>query len=131
MLGEYEHWVVLLRPEQVTAGCMVLACKEDAERMPDVSPEAFAELSKVTGDLETCLKRTFDFAKINYLLFMMVDRHVHWHVVPRYDGPREAVGVAFNDPGWPRHPRMGELVSLSEEQFQGLHGLLSRNWPHG
>jgi len=29
-LAEYDHWVVLLRPQQVTLGALILACREEA-----------------------------------------------------------------------------------------------------
>ena len=33
LIREYEHWVVLLRPAQVTLGSLVLAAKSDADRI--------------------------------------------------------------------------------------------------
>ena len=128
LLGDYVHWVVLLRPGQITAGCMVLACKEEAERLPDVSTAAYAELPRVTGDLEAALKLTFDPQKINYVLLMMVDKYVHWHVIPRYDGQRQMGGVTFEDSGWPRYPALTEAAALSETQFEELRDLLRVNW---
>lgn len=129
LLGEYEHWVVLIRPQQVTAGSLVLACKEEAERVPDVSSSAYAELPKVTVDLEHALRKTFAFDKINYLLFMMVDRHVHWHVLPRYATKREACGVVFEDRSWPKPPVMTDVTPLSDEQLKELGDLIRKNWP--
>jgi len=129
LLGEYDHWVVLLRPGQITAGCMVLACKEEAERLPDVSAEAYGELPRVTGDLEAALSSSFAPQKMNYILLMMVDKYVHWHVIPRYDSPREMGGVTFEDSGWPRYPALSDAATLSDAQFAELHNLLRANWP--
>ena len=129
LLGEYDHWVVLLRPGQITAGCMVLACKEEAECLPDVSAKAFAELPRVTGDLEAAVRGSFDPQKINYILLMMVDKYVHWHVIPRYDSPREMGGVTFQDTGWPRYPTLTDAVALSDTEIAELHDLLRANWP--
>ena len=129
LLGDYVHWVVLLRPGQITAGCMVLACKEEAGRVPDVSAEAFAELPRVTGDLEAALSRSFEPQKMNYILLMMVDKYVHWHVIPRYDSPREMAGVTFEDTGWPRYPTLTDAAALSDAQFAELRDLLRANWP--
>lgn len=128
LLREYDKWVVLLRPEQITAGCLILACKEMATRMPDVSAEAFAELPKVTGDLERALQKVFSFEKINYILLMMVDKHVHFHVVPRYSGSRDAVNVVFHDSGWSKFPNMTELNDLTSDEFQQLVELLRASW---
>ncbi|MDX1484952.1 MAG: HIT family protein [Alphaproteobacteria bacterium] len=131
LLGDYEHWVVLLRPGQITAGAMVLACKAEAQRLPDVSPEAYAELPRVTGDLEAALAATLKPDKINYILLMMVDKYVHWHVLPRYDGTRTAAGVTFEDPGWPRYPALTQATELTDAQFSELGAYLRDHWPGG
>ena len=47
-IGEYDYWVVLVRPQQVTAGSLILACKESAESMSELSIHAFTELEMVT-----------------------------------------------------------------------------------
>jgi len=131
LLGDYGHWVVLLRPGQITAGAMVLACKEAAERLPEVSADAYAELPRVTGDLEAALASSLKPDKINYILLMMVDRFVHWHVIPRYETAREVAGITFEDPGWPRYPALTHATELGEDQFAALKDLLKRNWPGG
>jgi diadenosine tetraphosphate (Ap4A) HIT family hydrolase len=128
VLKEYDHWVVLIRPKQVTAGCMVLACKETAGGMSEVSSEAFAELPVVTGELEVALKRAFAMEKINYILLMMVDKEVHFHVIPRYSEERQFSDCAFTDPGWPRHPDMKNAIPLNDEQFSALRQHLMDCW---
>lgn len=129
LIREYPRWVVLLRPKQITAGCLVLACKEAAASMPEVSTDAFAELAIVTKELEAALKKAFHFDKINYILLMMVDKHVHFHVIPRYSSPRDVVGVQMDDPGWPKHPDMNRVIALTSEQFGKLLSELKRSWP--
>ncbi|MHC4991113.1 MAG: HIT family protein [Planctomycetota bacterium] len=129
LLHEYDHWVVLLRGDQVTAGCMVLACKEEALRLPDVSVDASAELPRVTGDLEAALRTSFSFDKINYLMLMMVDPHVHFHVIPRYATPREVGSASIEDHGWPRAPALGQTTDLTDEQRSQLQSLLVSSWP--
>jgi len=88
-LGEFEHWVVLLRPKQVTLGSLVLAAKGEVMRLGEMGPAAFRELATVTAQLEATLEHAFQYDKINYLLLMMLDRHVHFHVLPRYASPGE------------------------------------------
>ena len=44
LLADYQHWVVLLRPQQVTLGALVLACKSEALAFSDIGAAAFAEL---------------------------------------------------------------------------------------
>ena len=129
LLKEYRHWVVLLRPQQVTAGCLVLASKSDAESLGELGAGAFAEMAAATHDLQTALKRAFDYSKINYLALMMVDPQVHFHVIPRYDGPREAAGATFDDPGWPKPPDLSRVVPLTDAQFRNLLDKLKSAWP--
>ena len=129
LLREYTHWAVLLRPQQVTVGSLVLVCRSEATSMAEVSAEAFTELQTVTADLEGTLKQVFAFDKINYLLLMMVDRHVHFHVIPRYATPRTVDGVEFPDRVWPRPPDVTQALDLTEQQFAELLQLLQTAWP--
>ena len=129
LLYEGDCWVVLLRPQQVTAGSLVLACRESATSFSQVSAAAWSELPKATGGIETALAQTFGYEKINYLALMMVDREVHFHVLPRYSGPREAAGVTFTDAAWPAAPDISAVTPLSPEQFATLRELVRGNWP--
>ena len=104
LLNEYGNWVVLLRPAQPTLGSLVLACKEDATSFGMVSSAAYAELAIATKDLERALREAFDFQKINYLALMMVDPHVHFHVIPRYSEGRDFHGATCRDAAWPKPP---------------------------
>ena len=81
-IKEYQHWVVLLRPQQVTLGALILICREEATAFSLISPEAFGELPEIIREIETNVSRTFTYNKINYLMLMMVDPEVHFHVIP-------------------------------------------------
>ena len=129
VLFEGEYWVVLLRPHQITAGSLVLACKEDATSFSQVLPAAWAELPRATAGIEQMLTDSFQYEKINYLALMMVDREVHFHVLPRYSNPRQAAGVTFTDDNWPKPPDVTRSTPRTEEQFDELRDLLRRSWP--
>ena len=128
LLHEYRSWVVLLRPAQPTLGSLVLACKEDATSLGSVSGAAYAELSTATADLERALREVFDFRKINYLALMMVDPHVHFHVIPRYAEPREFEGAKCEDAAWPKPPDLSSTLALSAAQMAALHAMLLAAW---
>ena len=129
LVADYDHWVVLLRPAQPTLGSLVLAAKGEATSFGALAPEAFAELGKVAADIEGALAAAVRFERLNYLMLMMVDPHVHFHVVPRYDGEREACGVKVGDSGWPKVPALGEAVELDAGQVEALVGYLKGYWP--
>jgi len=84
LIREYNHWVILLRPKQITVGSLVLASKSNAENLSQLSPESFIELTVITKHIEEILYGKLNCQKINYLLLMMLDKHVHFHVLPRY-----------------------------------------------
>jgi len=124
LIAEYEHWVVLLRPAQPTLGALVLAAKSDVTAFGDLPAEAHAELKVATAAIEAALGLAVDYAKINYLMLMMVDPHVHFHVLPRYDGERSGAGLTVADAGWPAQPDLGQAVKLDEAQIAALTGWL-------
>lgn len=124
LIAEYEHWVVLLRPAQPTLGALVLAAKSDATAFGDLPAEAHAELKVATAAIEAALTQAVGYAKINYLMLMMVDPHVHFHVLPRYDGERSGAGLTVADAGWPAQPDLGQAVKLDDTQIAALAGWL-------
>ncbi len=120
LVAEYLHWCVLLRPQQVTLGALVLAAKSEVESFSALPAQAFAELAQVTQEIEQGLGRFEPYQKINYLMLMMVDKHVHMHVVPRYDGARQFNGIAFKDAGWPALPDLKLSTELTPSERSGL-----------
>ncbi|WP_242126424.1 HIT family protein [Sphingobium sp. Sx8-8] len=120
LVAEFRHWLVLLRPAQPTLGSLVLAAKSDAEAFGALPAQAHAELAVVTKAIEGALTRAVGYQKVNYLMLMMVDPHVHFHVLPRYEGSREHAGVTVPDAGWPGQPDLGSAVKLSNEQIAEL-----------
>jgi diadenosine tetraphosphate (Ap4A) HIT family hydrolase len=129
LIAEYGHWVVLLRPAQPTLGSLVLAAKGEARSFAGLPREAFAELQRAVADIEQALGAAVRFKKINYLMLMMVDPHVHFHVIPRYEGERGACGVSVTDSGWPKVPALGEAVALEPGQVEALVGYFRGYWP--
>src|SRR3546814_15372281 len=69
------------------------------------------------------------YSKINYLMLMMVDPDVHFHVIPRYQGERRFEGIAFPDAGWPAAPDLAAAVSPEPEVLAALVQALRRNLP--
>lgn len=129
LVADYRHWLVLLRPAQPTLGSLVLAAKGEATAFGDLPPEAHAELAAVTRDIETALRAAVGYEKINYLMLMMVDPHVHFHVLPRYEGARTEGGVTAPDAGWPGQPSLNAAVALDGAQTAALVAWLKAHWP--
>ena len=131
LVVEYEHWVILVRPDQPTLGSLVLASTSEATALSELPPDAFAQLHMAVSDIEAMLKAAIAYEKINYLMLMMVDPHVHWHVIPRYEGVREHKGISIADSGWPKLPNLGEAVKLDPDQIARMRQWLGSKLPEG
>jgi len=112
LVREYAHWVLLVRPAQVTAGSLILAAKSDATAYGALPPAAFTEQGAIIAELEQKLRETVKMDKINYLMLMMVDPHVHFHIFPRYRGARSFAGLMLTDHGWPGPTDLKSAVEL-------------------
>ncbi len=128
LVAETGRWLVLVRPQQPTFGSLVLVCKEPAHAFSDLSAEAFADLKVAVDGVESLLRHTVAYERINYLMLMMVDPDVHFHVVPRYEGTREHGGHTFADAGWPGPPALASHVALSEEEAKALATEFAGRW---
>ena len=110
LICEWTQWLLLLRPAQVTLGSCILAAKSDATAFGSLAPAAYTELAVVTAEIEKALTRAVGYDKINYLMLMMVDPHVHFHIIPRYEGVRDLAGMNLPDAGWPGPPALAGAV---------------------
>ena len=45
-------------------------------------------------------------------MLMMVDPHVHFHIIPRYAGERSSTAATFADTGWPGPPDLKSAIAL-------------------
>lgn len=112
LIRDYSHWVLLVRPAQVTAGSLILAAKGDATAYGELPAAAFAEQGVIIAEVEQKLREIIKMDKINYLMLMMVDPHVHFHIIPRYQGTRSFAGLTLTDHGWPGPPDLKSAVEL-------------------
>lgn len=115
---ETDYWIWSLRPHQATLGAGVISLKRPCASFSGVTPEEHRDLHQVIVRVESGLMAAFQYDAINYLMLMMVDKHVHYHVLPRYQGPREMFGRLWEDASWPAIPFLGgeplNSQSLSE-----------------
>ena len=129
LVRDYAQWCILLRPAQVTLGALVLVAKSDARAFPALDAAAFDELAPVVRDIEVCLRKFSNFEKINYLMLMMVDPNVHFHVLPRYSGTRTFDRVAFEDRGWPGPPDLKAAPAITPNDFAAILASIKSLWP--
>jgi diadenosine tetraphosphate (Ap4A) HIT family hydrolase len=131
LVRDYRHWVVLVRPAQVTLGSLVLCAKSEATSFGALERDAFAELAEIIPAIERTLKSFCDYERINHLMLMMVDPNVHFHVIPRYTDPRNFEGALFPDSGWPGPPDLKSAIALNPDILQSMQAVLEAHFRYG
>ncbi|CAE6509199.1 Diadenosine tetraphosphate (Ap4A) hydrolase [Nitrosomonas nitrosa] len=131
VIHQYDHWSVLLRPAQLTLGALVLVAHEPVHAFSELSPASFVELHQVTGQIESALQKAFQYDKLNYLMLMMVDPDVHFHVIPRYAQAISFNDRAFVDAGWPAVPNFGQINDTDSATRQLIIERIKACWERG
>lgn len=127
VIFETEFWIWSLRPQQVTLGSSVLSLKRPAETFIELSDAELIDLRVIATVMEKTLRSIFSYSKINYLMLMMQDNFVHYHIVPRYS---EAVyfaesGITFNDALFPGPPDLSIYHSLDHRTLEKIASILA------
>ena len=128
LVRQYDHWAILVRPAQVTLGSLILVSTSDATAFGMLPDGAHAELGIVIPAIEAALRDFVQFEKINYLMLMMVDPHVHFHVLPRYSGGRSWHSLELADAGWPGQPNLQSATALDTAQRSALRNEIAAHF---
>jgi diadenosine tetraphosphate (Ap4A) HIT family hydrolase len=107
-IHQTEFWTWSVRPVHPTLGAGILSLSRLCPSFADLTQAEYADLGVIVPFLDKRLQEVFSPQKMNYLMLMMVDHHVHFHVIPRYDAPQQFGGFEWVDSGWPSHPSLGD-----------------------
>lgn len=67
------------------------------------------------------LSLAFQPDHFNYAFLQNQDRHIHLHIIPRYNEPRVFAGITFDDPDYPAHYAVpAPSRYLARNQFTAL-----------
>lgn len=128
IIRRFQYWSVMLRPAQATLGAMVLAAHESAQAFSELSPASFTELHIITTQIESTLQKAFQNDKLNYLMLMMVDPDVHFHVIPRYAQTKKFMNIEFVDTGWPAMPNLAKINETDTSINQQIMDHIKTCW---
>jgi diadenosine tetraphosphate (Ap4A) HIT family hydrolase len=119
MVLENRSWTWSVRPAQPTLGAGVLSLNRYALKLSDVTQEEFSDLAEMIPLVEKRVSTAFNHNIMNYLMLMMVDHHVHYHVIPRYDADRTFSDRQWVDNGWPALPVLADAQHADEPGLLG------------
>ena len=75
LIKDYEFWILLLRPEQITVGSMVIIHKHEIFNFSSLENRAHGELLQVYTDVESIAYSVLKAEKVNFLTLMIVDKY--------------------------------------------------------
>lgn len=113
MIHSTEHWKWSVRPVHSTLGSGILSLSRFCPSFSEATQAEFADLGVMVGHIEQVLKLAFSPEKMNYIMLMMVDRHLHFHVLPRYSQAKHFGEMEWIDSGWPKPPALGDYEDRS------------------
>jgi diadenosine tetraphosphate (Ap4A) HIT family hydrolase len=114
LIATTDHWRWSVRPVHSTLGAGILSLKRFCPSFGELTSDEAADLGGAVSLLEQRLRETFSPDKMNYIMLMMVDAHLHFHVLPRYSASKEFGGLTWEDSGWPGPPGLGDYADRAE-----------------
>ncbi|MFJ8512846.1 hypothetical protein [Lysinibacillus xylanilyticus] len=112
---ETEYWLWSLRPHQATLGAGILSLKRECTSLGQLMQEEFTDLNNIIKVIEATNKQLFSYDIMNYLMLMMIDKQVHYHVIPRYEKEIKIFGDVWKDSSWPGVPNLaGDAIDMNK-----------------
>lgn len=96
-----DTWTWSVRPVQTTLGSGILSLNRFATSFAEITEEEALGLREAVVHLTNRLGEAFHPEKMNYMMLMMFDGHLHFHVLPRYSEPKTFADMEWVDSGWP------------------------------
>jgi diadenosine tetraphosphate (Ap4A) HIT family hydrolase len=126
LVKEYDNWYWLIRSKQLTLGSSIIISKHNIENYSDLELKSFIELKEVVSEVESKLKKFTNYKKINYLMLMMEDPVVHYHVIPRYEEELTFFNKTYKDFGYPSLPDFKNYIELTQNEMQEIIKIIKK-----
>jgi len=114
LIKEYKYWRLLIRKKQIKLGSCVAITKRHMASFSEITNEEMQEYAQVVRDTEKALKKAFDYDVIHHLMLMFFDKHTHFHIIPRYEKPRDFADMKWEDDFQP-NPLLQKEKPVSQE----------------
>lgn len=96
IIFEDEKLYVTLAHYPITKGHTIVVWKKDVDDLHLLNEEEYDYLMDVVDATRNALLKTLRIEKV-YLIYMDETKHVHWHLVPRYN--EKGYNVFLHEPG--------------------------------
>lgn len=121
VIAESDYWRLVLNKNQNLLGKCFLVLHRHLEAVPQLSPTEWMDLHQQLSRATAVLTLAFSPDHFNYSFLQNQDRHIHFHLIPRYKGVRWFVDIEFYDPDYPGHYAVpAPARRLAQDQFAAL-----------
>ena len=98
LIKTYKYWLINIHENQGNLGRCVVWCKrENALDLADATKEEQEELFMILYTLREASKSVLEPDWFNYAFLGNETRHLHGHFIPRYEKPKNFMGITFED----------------------------------
>jgi ATP adenylyltransferase len=109
VLAHTEHSVVMMNKYPYNNGHLLIAPKQHENNLAELPAAAFRELNEVLRRSVEVVRRTFNPGGINLGMNLGkcagagIEAHLHWHIVPRWEGDTNFMPVIGETRVMPQH----------------------------
>ncbi len=98
-----DHWTLVLNENQATLGRVFFALNRHETDIARLTDAEVLSLWAFVRETKSALSGLLAPDHFNYMFLMNLTSHVHFHIFPRYAGPREFAGQTFTDSRYGDH----------------------------
>lgn len=106
VLRESRFWRTVINRNQTLLGKLMIVLLRHEETVAELTADEWRDLHSEVRWATGRLREAFAPDHFNYAFLQNQDRHVHLHVIPRYQSPRWLAGTEFKDADYPDHYRV-------------------------
>lgn len=128
IIKNYRYWSVQVHSNQEYLGrCAVWSKREGVLDLTDTTKDEQEELFMILRELKTAIINSFKPNWFNYSFLENETKHLHGHVVPRYENPVEFNGIMFVDKFWGHNFRLDPNFVTSPELLEAIRLKIKEN----
>ena len=124
VVRQSDHWTLVLNENQATLGRVFLALNRHETDALALTPGEQADLWALAAEAKQALAALFAPDHFNYMFLMNLTPHVHFHLFPRYAGPREFAGQTWTDLRFSDHYDPAEARTIDDATASALTAAL-------
>jgi len=106
----WSYWQLIINHNQDYLGKVMLVLIRHETEVTSLKEAEQVEFWQVLAAVRKALSTLFQPDHFNYAFLMNGDRHVHFHIIPRYSAMKEFAGLVFQDGQLGEHYQLRENI---------------------